>query len=273
MISNQQKPDKQSVTQAASGSLIDRFRRRREGMRRWAPLVLGAGFLLLAVTILIMTAFDVWNRIHLHGRAIALSRLPLPIFIISLILPLGVILIYIALARWESRIDLYDTGFAIIRNKHVDFFLWVDIIRFDAWIIIHKLARRPFSSHYEIILEDEKGKKTRIPDKYQRINHLIQQIRERLLPILFARAEKTLIENKTIQFHPQIKAKLKGLEIKNQLIPWNQLNQQIHKNQSFLLTHQADNQRLIKTRIQNIRNLEILRHLIDHPPDTHYVSR
>lgn len=219
-------------------------------------------FVLTAVVVSGMTAFQSWELVNHHGRAILLQVLPQPLILISLAVPVGVILILIAVSSWENGVLLYEKGLALYRGKRFTVLPWDKIIRMDAEFLTIKLAGHPFQKRTRMIFEDEFGKVYRIPDRYADMTELVQAVRQRLLPLLFARAQKTLQKNQTLLFHPLLLAQANGLLIRNNHCAWQAVVAPVIDKGKLKIMDRKTGQILFQEKTSRIRNLDLLRHLI-----------
>jgi hypothetical protein len=249
-----------------TGRLIHRFSRRREGLQRWLPLLGGILTLLFSLSTSIAAIFIAWDQIIAHGRAILLSPQPLSRFGLLIGIPLGLSLISISWLNWNNRVTLFSRGLFIRLGLRKQFFFWKDIHRFDAAMIDIKLAGRPFTRKTRIILTDNQGRTLRVPDRFENMEALAQEMRKFLLPVLMAHTEAALADGRCVRFHPHLTAKPGGLQIYGKTYPWHTLKIPQFEGRNVLLFHRNESRPLFKGAVKKIHNLDCMQHLLNAPP-------
>ncbi len=244
------------------GRLIHHFPRRKNDIKRWLSLGVGLSLVLFSVVISGMTLFNSWDMVNHHGRAILLNSLPVPVILVTIALPSGFLLISLTIGNWQKGISLRSNGLVLHRGKKRKILFWEKIIRLDTNMLTVKLAGHPFRKRTQITLEDESGQVFIIKDRYEGMDQLAQMVREKLLPLLFARATKTIQKNKTLFFHPRLLGKAEGLLIRQHMFPWQAIKGPIIQNDKLIIKQRGTQKILFQEKTTRIRNLDLLRHLL-----------
>ena len=76
-----------------------------------------------------------------------------------------------------------------------------------------------------------------------------------------------LSNGKSIVFNNGLKAIKTGLEIKGEVLPWDEIGIPGIKNEMLSFQNKPKNEELYKIKIDQIKNLDLLIHLIENPPN------
>lgn len=270
MIQQNQEQREQSVQSQALGREINDFPIRFQLINRWLVLILGIILLVDAILFALISTFNLWHAIQAHGRAILLVKITNPLIAVCLILPIGILLILLAAMNWQNSLTLYENGLIIRRQNRENTLLWDSIERFDNQITIVKFSGTTITARRRIILEDDQTKRLIIHNRYDHMDEMIAQLRRLILPGLFKKADRKLRQGGEISFQTNLAARKEGLRIKDFFVPWHGVQVHADKKGKILITQQVDQQVLMKLKSNQIKNFDVLLHLIDNPPDPRY---
>jgi hypothetical protein len=250
----------------ALGKEMDHFSPRHQSINRWLVVILGIILLLDASVFALISIFNLWNATQSHGRAILLALISEPLIAVGLILPAGILLIFLAAINWQNGITLYENGLVIRRGNREKSINWDDIERFDNRITLVKFSGTTVTARSKILLEDEYQNHLMIGNKYDRMDEMIALLRRHVLPGLFMKFKRRLQHGERIQFHSDIIAVNEGLQIKRVLFPWNELKVTADKKGKIRIINLANQQELFKSKTTQIKNVDALMHLVENPP-------
>jgi hypothetical protein len=248
------------------GQKIELFPIHNHRLKRWLSVITGG---LIVFTSAILTGVQIFNirsAIATHGRAIMLSRLPWTLTLFCLLLPFGALIIILAAVHWDDGITLYEVGLIQQKAKRKRFWIYSDTAQFDTQIKYIKFAGSVIAIRAKIILEDQENQRIIFRNQYDNMERLINQIRVKILPRVYSKAYRRLGQDKTIIFHQKLRAHKQGLKIKDDLTPWTEIKQPEIKNGNLALYGKPNQEKLFKSNINQIRNLDLLLHLIKNPP-------
>ncbi len=248
------------------GAFLQRFPRRHETFKQWFPLLVGSLLILSSLTGAIILFFDSRARIMAHGPAILLAVLPLPLSLILFGFILGLALLMVAFTSYHNALYLYENGFTIREGKRLTSWAWREINRFDAVRIKKKIARQPFKEQYVIHLAAESGRQLTLHNQYQQFEVLLQHLRSKIVPTLFAKANQQLSHHKPIRFHPDLQVTSQGIQFKNRTYAWEQMEPPRTTNGLLILTLKDNGQPFFKSKFRKIWNLDLLLTLLETPP-------
>jgi hypothetical protein len=248
------------------GEKKDHYPIRCQSMNRWLALILGILFILSAAVFGLIDIFNTVNAIQSHGRAVILSRTTNPLFVLCLILPTGILLLIIAAVNWQNGFTLYEEGFILRRRGKEKTWFWRSIRQFDSQVTFFKFSGNTIGKQRTIIIRDDRQKPLRMRNRYKRMDELVDHLRGSILPELFTRSRKQLLKGESLFFHQCLIAFSEGLQIKNTVIPWDDLQISISKKGILAITNKRDQTQLFKSKTRRIRNLDVLIYLLENPP-------
>lgn len=254
------------------GEEIDHFSMRFQPLNRWLALILGILLILDALVFSLVNTFSAINAIQSHGRAVILARVTDPLFAMCLVLPLGIALIIIAAVNWHNGLTLYKNGFTLSKHHREKTWLWHSVSRFDNQILFVKFSRSTIGKKRKIILEDDQQNRLQLQNQYERMDELIDHLRESILSKLFIKSKIKLRNGMTLTFHKHLKAVREGLLVDEILLPWGETQILIDKKGKVTVSHEQDEKSLFKSKIRRIRNLDVLMYLQENPPTNKYYS-
>lgn len=244
---------------------VDHFPLKNEKSRRWLVLLGSLNVTLFAIFLIIDRTLALSSGIQIHGRAVVLNQAPLLLFLIFLALPASIIGILYARNHWHDGITILNEGFRQKRGRNLIEWRWQETTCLDARINHIVFGGGEISTRVFIRLEDQDGKELIIQDHYERIDELINIIRSQILPVLLVNARLSFVQNYDLHFGSGLKANALGLMDKGLFFPWSDIEPPIIKNSRFILNSKQQ-KKIVQTKIQNIRNLDLLIHLIKYPP-------
>ena len=257
---------KENQNHPAMGRTVDHFPVHNYLLKRWLPLLLGCGLILVTIGLTVHLVLTTWARINVHGRAIILGVFPWPIAAYGIVFVTGILLIIHAIIHWNDSITLFETGFLQHSAKREKSWLYDDTIRFDSHITQIMFGGSVVTTKERIILENGNNIRWVIRRPYTQMVELIQTLRQNILPGLFDRARKQLTENAVLTFHKHLQATDIGLRIKDEHAAFGEVQSTITNR--VLKLHQKDqpDKVLFKTQVTHIQNLDLLLDLLENPP-------
>ncbi len=256
----------ETVIQPDLGQEIDHFSVSHQVFNRWLLLILGVILAIDGSLCALINIFNFWNAIQSHGRAVLLARITEPAIALLVILPLGILLIILAAINWQNGLTLYEKGLMIRKQNKEKVWLWEAITRFDNHITLVKFSGTTLTSRRKILLEDDQQNTLRIKNNYERMDDLITQLRNHILPGLFDRKCQHLQTGEKIQFHEDIMGQRQGLQIKGSFFAWHELQISVNKKGIVRIIHSTNRDELFKSKTGQIKNLDVLVHFIENPP-------
>lgn len=236
------------------------------GLKRWTLLIFGALLSIGSLLLIIYLGLEANTAVQRHGRAVLLGYMPLPFAPLILFFPLGGMLIFLAWLHWQNGITLYEKGIHLRKGRRTRTWLWEDIVRLDTRVIHVRFSGSTIASNCRIILEDQHNHQWTILNQYEQMDQLVNKIRLQALPIIYQKMVDRLIDGEAITFSKNLEAIRNGLKIKGAFSPWIILDVPEISNGNFLLKRNDSQEILLKTRVDQISNLDSLIHLSTNPP-------
>lgn len=176
-------------------------------------------------------------------------------------------MIFAARFYTDNGITLYTKGFVL--HQAIKEHIWVmeEIERLDTRIIHVKFGGSLIALRTKMILEDQQGRHCLMNNRYAQIGYLMDQLRLMILPILNNKAQQQFKRDKTINFHKNLKAVNHGLETKAASIAWDEIEAPVIIKGLFKLNNPSDQKPFFTSKMSQIKNLDLLLHLINNPPD------
>lgn len=248
------------------GHVIDYFPTRNYRLKRWLPLVGGVIAILAAIGLIINLFENTKTAIQAHGPAILFSVVPLPLAIYLILLFGGIIFVILARIHWWDSITLFETGLIKEKRNKVQVWYYENTERFDNEITQIMFGGSIVGGKMKIVLEDASKRQFKIRNRYTHMSDLVQALRARVLPGLFQRARQRLSNGQVLHFGEKLKASDKGLEINNEIIPYEAIVTEVAQQSLKLFKETNPKKLLYKSEFTKIRNLDLLLDLIENPP-------
>ena len=248
------------------GERIDHFRVRSQSLNHWLAVTLGILLILDASVFGMIHTFNALNAIQSHGRAVILARFTDPLFALCLVLPLGIILIIIAAINWQNGLTLYKNGFILRKHNQENIWSWQSVSRFDNQVTFVRFSGNTIAEQRVIVLEDFEHHCLKIHNNYERMDELTDYLRESILPELFTRSRSQVMQDKELEFNSHLTAFKEGLQVNETLIPWREIQISINKKGIVKINRSTDQEIMFKTKVRQIRNLDVLIFLAENPP-------
>jgi hypothetical protein len=247
------------------GKELDHFPIRNQFFKRWLLLATGIFSILCALVLLVSLIIQTWRGVQLHGRAFLLWAFSMPVLLYLLLLITGSLLVFLAKIYWWDGITVFENGLLKRTREKDQVWRYQDSQRFDNYITQIKLGGSIIAYRVKLILENESNSCLVIRNLYEQMEELIQIIRLGVLPGLLHRTRQRLQNGESVTFHQEIIAERNGLQIKGELIPYHQIKPEI-KNEMLRLYQKDDqNKLMLKSHLEQIRNLDLLIDLIENP--------
>jgi len=235
-------------------------------LRNWFVLILGVVFCLAAIIFSFIKGFDIVATVETYGRAVVIRELPWLMVALFLFLPAGIILVVHSRSNWNNSLTIEKDGLALHKGIKRIPWVWANTTRLDIRMIQMKFAGAIIGERYRIILEDSQGHRLTLRNEYERMDQYIDQIRSSVLPSLLRRLHQSLLAAEKISFHKNITATQGGLAIKNQIVPWFDLQRPAIKNGKMIFSRRSNPKELGKVTINKVKNLDGLFTLLENPP-------
>lgn len=256
---------KPNVKQIILGSELAHYPRRYQTFRRWLPLTLGALAILTSITLTLILYLEVRSIIAVHGRAIILGPIMIPLGAYVLLFILGLILFLLAAAHWHDRIQVFELGLLKKNAKHEQAWSFEATHNFDSTITQVMFSGSIVTTRIKIRFEDQEGNPLVIRNRYENMMDLINTIREQVLPGYIKRARQRVKQGETVSFHPGLHATPDGLKIKGQTIPFDAVIALINKQTVNIQNKDLPEKMLFRAPITRIKNLDLLIDLLENP--------
>lgn len=247
------------------GQELDHFPIRYQFIKRWVLLVIGIFAILSASVLIVSLIIQILRGIQTHGRAYLLGVFSMPVVLYMLLLMTGILGLYLVKIHWWDGITIFEAGLLKRTREQDQVWRYQDCQRFDNYITQIKLGESIIAYRVKLVFEDKSNRCLVIRNQYNRMEELIQIIRLGVLPGLLKRARQRLLNGETLTFHQEIKADSNGLKVKGELIPYEKIKPEI-KNETLKLFQKDDqNELIIKSRFDQMMNLDLLFDLIENP--------
>jgi hypothetical protein len=248
------------------GEVLGHYPIYRQGSKRWTRILVGVLAILSSIGLIILLGIKTWDRINIHGRALILSVFPLPTVLYAFLFFAGVILIILAIIYWRDGITLFEKGLVQITARKVKTWDYQGTNRFDSHIAQVTFGGSLVSTRMKIILENKENSRLVIHNRYERMTELIEALRTLILPNLIVESRRQLLLGAELVFHKKIRANQSAMMINGEQIPYDNLAVVV-ENQAIKLHDKADpSQVVFKSKIQHIKNLDLLFALLENPP-------
>lgn len=267
-FSTQPNPNRNLSGQPATQEgLVKSYPVRHQKINHSIATPIGILLILLAIVALIYGAFTTWSAVERFGRAVILRTLPTPTLIFFLGLLLGSLILSTTLRHWRDGIELGPDGLSFRRGRVNKEIPWESITRLDARINLVKFATSVIEVQTKAEIENDRGETFLITDHIAHSQDLINRCREIILPRLFQKYQKSLLEGETITFHRELAATHQALLIHNMPYNWGDLTPK-YKKRRFTLREKSSDRELISLPINRLENADILLTLLENPPKT-----
>ncbi|MFU8826017.1 MAG: DUF6585 family protein [Brevefilum sp.] len=235
-------------------------------VKRWGFLILGVGLIISSVGLTVVLASQTWDRINNHGRAVILSAFPLPTALYVLMFLIGVLLISLAIIFWHEGISLFEQGLVLRSARKSKIWTYENTTRFDSHLTQVTFAGSMVSTDVKLILEDQTGQRMVIRNRYKNLPILVDTLRNTIVPLLIKNARQRLQRGEDLVFHQDLQANPSAILILGEEMPYQSVEVAIEN--QVLKLHQAGDikQVYFKSRVHDIRNLDVLFNLLEDPP-------
>jgi hypothetical protein len=270
-MNQQYQPDPQSEydQNASMGHVLDHFPVQNRIVKHWLPLVFGVILILAGIALTANLIFRMQAAVQLHGRAILLTILPSPTAYYALILFGGIIITILVRVHWSDSVTLFQMGVVKEQGNRGKTWQYQTTQRFDSHIKQVIFGGSTVSTRVKVILEDN-HRRLILRNNYIRMDDLIHLLRLNILPGLIERANHRLAEGGKIEFHKSLQATQHGLIINENLTSLDQIETVIQN--QWIKLHQKGQPELLlfKSKLSNIKNLDVLLGLLSIPPSPTY---
>lgn len=270
MLKEKKKTDlknKENAHQNSLGALIRNYPIAKKKLNHWLPLILSIIAILTTIALLTGAFLISWTAVEQHGRAILVRILPLPLILSGFVLPIGVLVIVSVWINWNNAVDLYEKGLMVHQGRKYQTWFWEEIERLDTRVYGTKYTEDDAPSTINIIMEKPNAR-LKISNKYEDMESLLDEIRQKTLPLLYTHATQKLHKGESIKFHQDIEGVRQGLLIKRKLHNWEILQSLVNTNGQLKIIENTYGRVLFARPVKQFRNLDLLLSLLDAPPVT-----
>ncbi len=242
------------------------FRVAKHKVKRDLQIIVGLILIVMACIAFVVGFYSSWKTVPIHGRAILLQTIPLPLILFLSCLLLGILLLSHTRLHWYDRVSLYQNGLILQIGKKSISWLWDATSSFSTEITAIKFGTGTINEKTRLVFEDDQGQKLVLPGRYAELDSLVEQIRNSLLPQLYKNTVAKMLKGEAIPFMPDLQAVLKGLMIRDDLCRWASLNQPQLNKGMLKISRIGDNKVVYKSPVKKVRNLDLLLTLFENPP-------
>lgn len=235
-------------------------------LRRFGGIIFSVITILASLIIFLINLFRTIMMINEYGPAILMKQIPTLLIAVSIGLVIGLPILIRTLRGWQAGITIFENGMIFQKSNREHTWYWKEITRLDTEIKSVAFAGSDVSEKYLIILENDQHKELSINNNYESMDKMISQIRTSVLPLLYQHACHRFADQKRLTFHKNLAANQNGLIIDDQSIPYTDFNQPQISNRKLALGLKSGSQ-IFSFRLNQISNLDLLRHLISFPPN------
>jgi len=248
------------------GAWIKSFPNSRRLFYRWILLLTGVFLATLASVISIIQFINLLIAINNHGRAIVISQAPSIIFSLCAVLPMGIFLSLLGIIHWNDAVKLYENGIIKVNGIYKKHWLWRDTKSLNSTIKHINFAGSTIAVSQKLDLINNQYGLLKIRDRYKESPELVSSIRSQVIPILYQRAVHQMKNREKIKFHSNLYALFYGIQIKESVFPWGEIQTITTRNGMFELRSKLDQKILFRKNHKRINNIDLLRQLISDPP-------
>ncbi len=241
------------------GDLVDHFPVKNQKIKRWFTGGLGVLTMIASILLLAIQLVIIWSAVRTHGRAIILSKLPMPLAICTIIFLIGVLLIIRLPIHWSDGITLYKNAMIMRSGIKKRLWLWQETKRLDTRLVDIKFASTTIATKLRIVLESEGNQRLVIRNRYHNMEALNNHIRTNILPILYQKEMQRLSQGGSISFHKNLVVFQNSLKINNNMLAWRQIEKiEVDKRYLKIYTKSNPNKPQFSTNVNKITNLDLL---------------
>ncbi len=251
------------------GRKIAEYRCQKDELKRWFFSALSILIIVLSLIFVMLQAYNAFTVIPRHGRAILVNRTPtmLTFLIIGLLFAFAAY-IYARINR-HSEITLYENGLIYKRGKREQVWYWHDTTRFDIYVEKVKFGKNTIEEVLKILLDGKQGRNWVLKQGCDDLKSLTGHLQKNILPVLYEKANHRLNNGETLVFNKNLSAIRNGLELKNCFRHWGDIGGTQFEDGYFMIKCGLDYSKQFEYRVNQIRNLDLLLHLIENPPTSY----
>jgi len=247
------------------GKAINNFLIRHSTFKRWLGLLLGIFLGLISIVGTAYLAVQALQKAQFHGWAILVVQLPLMIFLVVFVLPLGIGLIFYTKRHWDDGIIIYEQGFVKKHKKRSERWLWSEIERLDTRMVKSVFGGSEVNSRIQIDIEAIDHSPLKIKHRYDKMVELAQIIRKKSVPILYQKKRPQLSQKGAEIFHKNLELSHEGLIFNQSQLDWKKID--AIETQRGVLNFSARDQtkKSIKIPLNQLSNLDLLLFIVHNP--------
>lgn len=209
-------PDQGLGKQVAEFSMKDGWLIRAAGI---LLCILGFGGAIAAA------AWGIWQayqEYYLHGPAVILRSLVIPGLVVGLLFIAGISALRLAGLR-QVAVTVFEDGLSVKEGKKVQKWNWEDLTSLRVTAERRQVPGLPAGNNQSYTLVWNDGQRLFLDRRIHQVERLAATIREKSLPILYARYSQLFESGQEMAFGPVLVGKASGVGIKNKMLTWDQV--------------------------------------------------
>lgn len=248
------------------GKPLESYPLRNLVIKRWSMILIGSLLIFTAIFLSLSRLNALLRAMEIHGRAILLNPSFLLILAGPALLPFGIICLIWVLRHKHDGLMLFENGMIEQKGKQEHLCYWQDITQLDSRITHIKFGSSTIATRIKVTLRDQDQEELILRHRYENMIACLHQIREKVLPILYNRAQDQLTRQEYLEYGKGLRVNSSGLEFQECFQSWSDLENPIIEDGVLILSTKPDHSIFFRSNIHHIKNLDLLVHLINHPP-------
>ncbi len=242
------------------GTLLEEFPAGGRAGFRWAARILGSVLLLGGILFLGFGLYSGYSAYYRHGPAVVRQNLLLPVSLGLLFLLLGGLILVSALARNGKSIVIYEHGFMLHDRKVDEAWRWDDLASIRTAVTRQYFLGIRSGNRHMYTLARRDGERLVLDDRVRGVETLADRIREKALPMLYARYVPSLLHGQELAFGPVQVCKEKGIVIGKKTLAWGRIHQAVVENGALTITtvNGQKTPRTVRIPVAEVPNVDIL---------------
>ena len=247
------------------GKSLKVFPIRNQKTKRWLRLTLALLLILGSISSVVFLSIQAWETLYAHSWAIFITKLPLIIFLLVIVLPSSIMLFFWVNRHWNDSIIVFEHGLLQKLGKKTKSCLWCDVDQLDTRVVDSVFGGSSLKSKVEISMRAKKHLHLKIKQNYDNIIELAQMIRKSTLPVLYQKLLPEIVNKEPNIFN-------KNLVLNQSEIVFHHKSLNL-KEFAAIKTHQGNltisamgqNIDAIKIPLKKIKNLDLLLFILHNP--------
>jgi len=236
---------------------------------RWIAGILGAILLLGGFFVLGFGFYTAYDAYYKHGPAVVWQTLLPPAGLGLMLLLIGGILFGRALIRKGKSLAIYDQGF-VLRSRNTDeSWRWDEVASIRTALTRRSIAGIHAGTRHTYTLVRRDGERIILDDSLAGVEVLADKIRDKVLPMLYARFAPSLASGQELAFGPVQICRDKGIQVRQKKLAWKVVRQAKVENGVLTITAGDEQKTLhrVKIPVAEVPNVDILLAIIQQMID------